>query len=161
MTTCYDITWEEQHICNYLNINIAEQRHNYPDDTFCNTETNNAIRFVMNNGFQDNYFSHIKEDLNRWSITKHADELLLDAILYVFNVDGYISYSVPSLFHRYYIFHNEIAVKKPIGIFKLNSLQSVKYTPNLVHYPYTNKLFQQFINIPNLTWQYKYLKYKN
>ena len=163
MTTGYDITWDEQHkhICNYLNINIAEQRHNYPDDTFCNTETNNAIRFVMNNGFQDNYFSHIKEDLNRCSITKHADELLLDAILYVFNVDGYISYSVPSLFHRYYIFHNEIAVKESIGIFKLNSLQPVVYNPDFVHYPYTNKLFQQFINIPKPAWYYKYLKYKS
>jgi endonuclease/exonuclease/phosphatase family metal-dependent hydrolase len=142
MTTGFNITWKEQHIliCNYLNIDITIDRHNYPDDIFYDVETKNAIRFVMNNYFQDNYFSHIKEDLNRCSITKHADELLLDAILYVFNVDGYISYSVPSLFHRYYIFHNEIAVKESIGIFKLNSTDPVKYNPDYIQINYFNNL---------------------
>ena len=86
------------------------------------------------------FHSHRKQDLNRASIYINSDKIMAQAISEFYNVDGYISHTVPSLWHRNGIFHEEICIFNQRSCLKRTNNNIVIDVDN--EFPYSNIIFK-------------------
>jgi hypothetical protein len=140
ITTGYDLSWDEQFKLIQERMDNILPNRNAPESTFTD-ESGNIIVYQIN----EEFYSHKKEHLNRCSITLSTDKKLCEAVQFLFNVDGYIAPTVPSLYHRYGIFHNEIGIFSSRGIIDLTKSTCHNYDLDINSYPQSNLLFQQLI----------------
>lgn len=147
--TGYNLNWQEQYnnIQNILNIKLNEERRSYPDNVFIDSTIPTDKRIVIYKS-NNTYYSHLKSHLNRASITLNKDNQLCEAIKYVFNIDGYISPTLPSLHHRNGIFNKEICIFNSRGIIDLVADQCINF--NLITtintaFPIGNRLYDFLI----------------
>ncbi len=139
--TClgYGITWNEQfnRISAWLNeSNPRKMKGTEVLSIPC--FPNDAIRIKI----KDTFYSHLKEDINRCSVTLEMDILLAECINELINIDGWITSTVPSLWHRYNIFHEEICIFVSRGkIKKIETNVDMSKIVDINEYPYNNELY--------------------
>ena len=140
MSTGYDITWEEQYsmIANWLH----EERPRNKSETDHYETDNNTIIYQINNSLH----SHKKEHLNRVSLTLNTDTIMINAICDIINLDGYISHTVPSLWHSYGTFPEELALINSRGALKKTTFKFIPSDLTDMDYPYSNLVFKMNIN---------------
>ena len=119
LTIGYGVTWKKQQqlllefgdaITDDFNYHPKEQlkrRNCNPNDWFSVNNRPTVLRSTTSTfGWRD-------KDLNRVSFTTALDNIMANTITQFINVDGYYSGKVPSLFHRYGVFNEEIAIHVP------------------------------------------------
>lgn len=143
ISTGYNIEWKEQLelIMEYLDVFPGNKllKKNNGFEKFVDTETNKEVIYSIN----ENIYSGHKDGLNKVSLTLGLDNVLADCIKNYFNIDGYISHTVPSLWHRYNIFHEEMCIFVSRGtlerIHEEHNLDKIlKYECD---YPFNNPIF--------------------
>lgn len=146
--TGYNIEWKEQLelIMEYFDVLPTSKllKKNNGLEKFVDNETNKEVIYLIN----ENMYSGHKNGLNKVSLTLGMDNVLAECIKNYFNIDGYISHSIPSLWHRYNIFHEEIclfvsrgALEKMPEEYNLDKI--LKYECD---YPFNNPIFNYNLN---------------
>jgi len=140
--TGYNVDWEEQLtiIKSYFRtLSSKNVKYNTGKERFVSSKCNKQIIYRINN----NLYSGEKEHLNKVSLTLGMDNLLSECLSKFLNIDGYISHTVPSLWHRYNIFHEELAIFGSRGGIELvdNDL-SIFNKASELDYPYSNSIFK-------------------
>lgn len=119
LTIGYGVTWKKQQqlllefgdaITNDFTYHPREQlkrRNCSSNDWFSVNNKPTVLRSTTST------FGSRDKDLNRVSFTTALDNIMASTITQFLNVDGYYSGKVPSLFHRYGVFNEEIAVHVP------------------------------------------------